>query len=78
MRCFAARPAIGAAFLDRLVLAVDPGHATRSSALERALRSRNRIWRRAPTGGSGLDAIEREIAELGVSVAAARAETSLG
>ena len=62
-------------FLDRLVLAVDPGHATRSNALERALRSRNRILEDTPQEASWLDAIEREIAELGVAVAAARAET---
>lgn len=62
-------------FLDRLVLAVDPGHATRSSALERALRSRNRILEESPGQGQWLDAIEREIAELGVAVAAARSET---
>ncbi|MGO4667591.1 DNA replication/repair protein RecF [Bosea sp. 2RAB26] len=62
-------------FLDRLVLAVDPGHATRSNALERALRSRNRILEDTPQESSWLEAIEREIAELGVAVAAARAET---
>ncbi|SEG44538.1 DNA replication/repair protein RecF [Bosea lathyri] len=62
-------------FLDRLVLAVDPAHAARSNALERALRSRNRILEDTPGQGQWLDAIEREIAELGVAVAAARAET---
>lgn len=62
-------------FLDRLVLAVDPSHASRSNALERALRSRNRILEESPHEGSWLDAVEREIAELGVAVAAARAET---
>jgi DNA replication and repair protein RecF len=62
-------------FLDRLVLAVDPAHATRSNALERALRSRNRILEESPNQGQWLDAVEREIAELGVAVAAARAET---
>ncbi|SIQ92406.1 DNA replication/repair protein RecF [Bosea sp. TND4EK4] len=62
-------------FLDRLVLAIDPGHATRSNALERALRSRNRILEESPGQSQWLDAIEREIAELGVAVAAARAET---
>lgn len=62
-------------FLDRLVLAVDPVHATRSNALERALRSRNRILEENPGQTQWLDAIEREIAELGVAVAAARAET---
>ncbi len=62
-------------FLDRLVLAVDPAHATRSNALERALRSRNRILEESPHQTQWLDAVEREIAELGVAVAAARAET---
>lgn len=62
-------------FLDRLVLAVDPTHGTRSNALERALRSRNRILEENPHQGQWLDAVEREIAELGVAVAAARAET---
>lgn len=62
-------------FLDRLVLAVDPVHATRSNALERALRSRNRILDENPGQTQWLDAIEREIADLGVAVAAARAET---
>ncbi|KPF70169.1 recombinase RecF [Bosea sp. AAP35] len=62
-------------FLDRLVLAVDPVHGTRSNALEKALRSRNRILEESPNQTQWLDAIEREIAELGVAVAAARAET---
>ncbi|CAH1661238.1 DNA replication and repair protein RecF [Hyphomicrobiales bacterium] len=62
-------------FLDRLVLAIDPGHATRSNALERALRSRNRILEESPGQSQWLDAVEREVAELGVAVAAARAET---
>jgi DNA replication and repair protein RecF len=62
-------------FLDRLVLAVDPAHAARSNALERALRSRNRILEETPHESHWLDGIEREIAELGVAVAAARAET---
>lgn len=62
-------------FLDRLVLAVDPAHAARSGALERALRSRNRIIEESPHDTTWLDAIEREVAELGIAVAAARAET---
>jgi DNA replication and repair protein RecF len=62
-------------FLDRLVLAVDPGHGSRSNALEKALRTRNRLLEESPGERRWLDAIEREIAELGVAVAAARAET---
>ncbi len=62
-------------FLDRLVLAVDATHAARTNALERALRQRNRILEESWTEAGWLDAIEREVAELGVAVAAARAET---
>lgn len=62
-------------FLDRLVLAVDAGHGARVSALERALRSRNRLLEEPGQDVRWLDAIEREIAELGVAVALARRET---
>ena len=62
-------------FLDRLVLAVDAEHGARVNALERALRSRNRVLEDNPEDGLWLDAIEREVAELAVAVAAARRET---
>ena len=62
-------------FLDRLVLAVDAEHASRVSALERALRSRNRLLEAPSPDPHWLDAIEHETAELAVAVAAARAET---
>ncbi len=63
-------------FLDRLVLAVDAEHGARVAAMERALRQRNKVLE----DGRGadplwLDAIEREVAELAVAVAAARGET---
>jgi DNA replication and repair protein RecF len=62
-------------FLDRLVLAVDAQHSSRVAALERALRSRNRLLEDAPSDPHWLDAIEHETAEVAVAVAAARAET---
>lgn len=62
-------------FLDRLVLAVDATHGGRVSAMERALRSRNRLLEERPDDGRWLDAVEREVAELGVAVALARRET---
>ena len=62
-------------FLDRLVLAVDAAHGARVASLERALRSRNRLLEERPDDGRWLDAVEREIAELGVAVALARRET---
>jgi DNA replication and repair protein RecF len=62
-------------FLDRLVLAVDAQHAGRVNALERSLRSRNRLLEDASSDAHWLDAIEHETAEIAVAVAAARAET---
>ena len=62
-------------FLDRLVLAVDGTHSSRVNALERSLRSRNRLLEQADADSHWLDAIEHETAEVGVAVAAARAET---
>ena len=62
-------------FLDRLVLAVDAEHSGRVNALERALRSRNRLLEEPRPDPHWLDAIEHETAELAVAVAAQRAET---
>jgi DNA replication and repair protein RecF len=62
-------------FLDRLVLAIDAAHGSRVNALERALRSRNRLLEDPAPDARWLDAIEHEVAELGIAVAAARAET---
>ena len=62
-------------FLDRLVLAVDAEHSGRVSALERSLRSRNRLLEDPRPDPHWLDAVEHETAELAVAVAAQRAET---
>jgi len=62
-------------FLDRLVLAVDPEHGARVSALEKALRNRNRLLEDHFSETVWLDAAEHEIAEIAVAVAAARSET---
>jgi DNA replication and repair protein RecF len=61
-------------FLDRLVLATDAEHGSRVNALERALRSRNRLLETPQPDAHWLDAIEHETAELAVAVASARAE----
>ncbi len=62
-------------FLDRLVLALAPGHAGNAARLETALRERNRLLSddRAPDP-RWLDAIEIQVAEAGTLVAAARAD----
>ncbi|HEU5017373.1 MAG TPA: DNA replication/repair protein RecF [Pseudolabrys sp.] len=63
-------------FLDRLVLAVDAQHSSRINALERSLRSRNRLLEDASSDSHWLDAVEHETAEVAVAVAAARSETT--
>ncbi len=63
-------------FLDRLVLAVDSEHSSRVAALERSLRSRNRLLEDPRPDPHWLDAVEHETAELAVAVAALRAETA--
>ena len=63
-------------FFDRLVLAIDSEHAGRVSALDRALRSRNRLLEDRSHDTHWLDAIERETAELAVAVAALRGQTA--
>jgi DNA replication and repair protein RecF len=62
-------------FLDRLAAAVDPEHASRVNALDRALRSRNRLLEEARPDPHWLDAVEHETAEIAVAVAGMRAET---
>jgi DNA replication and repair protein RecF len=62
-------------FLDRLTLAIDVEHAGRVTALERALRSRNRLLEDPRPDPHWLDAIEHQTAELAVAVTAMRFET---
>ena len=62
-------------FFDRLVLAIDSEHSSRVSALERSLRSRNRLLEVRNFDDHWCEAIERETAELAVAVAATRGET---
>jgi DNA replication and repair protein RecF len=64
-------------FFDRLVLAIDSEHSSRVSALDRSLRSRNRLLEVRNFDDHWCDAIERETAELAVAVAALRGQTAL-
>ena len=61
-------------FLDRLVLAIDPGHGQRALDYEKAMRGRNRLLAEDSRDGAWFDAIEAQMAETGVAIAAARAE----
>ena len=61
-------------FLDRLVLALEPGHARHSAKLDAALRERNRLLGEpAEPDPQWLTAIEGQIGEAGAAVAQARA-----
>ncbi len=61
-------------FLDRLVLAVAPGHAKSATRLENALRERNRLLAEPQMPEKQwFDAIEAQIAEAGAAVASERA-----
>ena len=61
-------------FLDRLVLAIDPGHGQRALDCEKAMRSRNRLLTDGSRDDRWFEAIETQMAETGVAIAAARAE----
>jgi DNA replication and repair protein RecF len=61
-------------FLDRLVLAIDTRHADRVNAYERAMRERNRLFAEGRNDAQWLDALEAQMAEHGVAIAAARKE----
>src|SRR4030081_2005419 len=58
-----------------LVRAIDSEHSSRVSALDRSLRSRNRLLEVRNYDDHWCDAIERETAELAVAVAATRGQT---
>ncbi|MCZ8019861.1 DNA replication/repair protein RecF [Novosphingobium sp.] len=61
-------------FLDRLVLALEPGHARHAARMESALRERNRLLAEpAEPDPAWLDALESQLAEAGALVAQARA-----
>jgi DNA replication and repair protein RecF len=62
-------------FFDRLVLAIDSEHSARVAALDRSLRSRNRLLEVRNYDDHWCGAIERETAELAVAVAAMRGQT---
>ncbi|MBV1917891.1 MAG: AAA family ATPase, partial [Sphingomonadaceae bacterium] len=60
-------------FLDRLVLAFEPGHASNATRLENAIRERNRLLADPAQPDPGwLDGIEAQIAAAGTAVAAGR------
>jgi DNA replication and repair protein RecF len=61
-------------FLDRLVLAIDASHGQRALDYEKAMRGRNRLLSEESRDRGWFEAIETQMAETGVAIAAARAE----
>jgi DNA replication and repair protein RecF len=59
-------------FMDRLVYGLDSGHARQLAAYERAMRERNRLLKAGGADPAWLSALEGQMAEHGVAVAAAR------
>lgn len=65
-------------FLDRLVYSFDEDHAARMHAYETAMRERNRLLSMPRPDPLWLSGIEQKLAQLAITVAAARAQTVEG
>lgn len=59
-------------FLDRLVIAFDPGHGVRVTQFEKAMRERNRLLEAGETDAAWLSAIEEQMAACAIAIAASR------
>ncbi len=77
-RLFLEGPAARRRLLDRLTLAVDPGHGRRVAAFERALRERLRLLTGPRADPAWLAVLERRIAALAVAILAARRQVVAG
>lgn len=66
-------------FLDRLTLALEPGHARHAARYEAAMRARNKLLaEQGAADPSWLSALELQMAEHGTAMAEARARTVEG
>jgi len=74
-RLFIEGPSARRRLLDRLVLGLDPAHATRVARYEQALRERSRLLRDGANDPAWLGGLEEIMAAEGVAVAAARRDT---
>ena len=75
-RLFTEGPSARRRFLDRLVWGVDPAHASRVSAYERAMQQRSALLRRERPDPAWLGVLEQAMATHGVAVAAARRQAA--
>ncbi len=75
-RIFADTPGARRRFLDRLVLALHPGHGHQTVRYDAAMRARTRLLTAdTPADPHWLAALEAAMAEHGAAIAAARSET---
>ncbi|ARS28434.1 DNA replication/repair protein RecF [Sphingomonas sp. KC8] len=79
-RLFVDPPSGRRRFLDRLALALEPGHATHAARYDAAMRARNRLLGDARESGRSADpawlaSLEVAMVEHGAALAAARART---
>ena len=62
-------------FLDRLTLALEPGHATHAARYEAAMRARNKLLAEERWDADWLDALESQMEAHGLAVSQARLRT---
>ena len=75
-RLFTGSPGDRRRFLDRLVLALEPGHAHHATRYDAAMRARNKLLAEPDSGDPAwLAALEGAMAEHGAAIAAARSRT---
>jgi len=76
-RLFMGTPGDRRRFLDRLVLALEPGHAHHAARYEAAMRARNKLLAEPDTADPAwLNALEEAMTEHGSELAEARARTA--
>ncbi len=75
-RLFLDRPNARRRYLDKLVAALQPEHASRVNDYEKALRERARLLKDGVGDAAWLAALERSMAESGIAIAAARRQTA--
>ena len=76
-RLFVEAPGERRRFLDRLVLALFPGHGVHAARYEAAMRARNRLLADDAPDADWLTALEARMAEHGAAIDAARRKTVL-
>jgi DNA replication and repair protein RecF len=74
-RLFTESPGGRRRFLDRLTLALHPGHATHAARYDAAMRARNKLLGEERPDAEWLTALEARMGEHGAAVACARAAT---